>query len=70
MGNKRADTKVSEEERRGVADAGAEVPLEPTEKPMVEQSVPSKPMERRLEQPVVDLTVQERGCALYEAAAY
>lgn len=56
--NKRADTKVSEEERRDVADAGAEIPLKPTEKPMVEQSVPLKPMEHHLEQPVVDLTVQ------------
>lgn len=51
--NKYADTKVSEEERRGVADAGAEVPLEPTE-----QIVPLKLVEHDLEQPIVDLTVQ------------
>jgi len=44
--NNAADTKVSEEgEGGGAPGAGAEIPLQPTEKTMVRQAVSLQPME-------------------------
>lgn len=43
MRNSPADTKVSEGGGGGAPGAGAEVPLQPVERPMVEQPVPIQP---------------------------